>query len=276
MEAAPRLKRRWLPHFPLNATIWGSMNPETLNRPRVGIPWRTSTEEAEYNRPKIADYEEAVRKAGGEAVLIPLCDTVEQRKLIPSLDAFVLPGSPADVEPAEYGQVNRGKSAPRDLPRENTDRAILRHAFAEKKPVLAICYGCQLLNVYLGGTLIQDVRSELGTETPHRKKDLSPEPQDDPVHGAKFLPESRLADLAAGERARINSSHHQAIGKPGKNLRVTAHSTDGVVEGVEWTGDSNWVVGVQWHPERMFGDAFSERLFRDFLAAARGAVVQKR
>jgi putative glutamine amidotransferase len=242
----------------------------------VGIPWRTSEEEAQGNRPKIANYEEAVRKAGGEPVLVSLSDLAEQRRLIPMLDAYVLPGSPADVEPAEYGAENRGLSAPADLAREQADRAILAHAFAEKKPVLAICYGCQLLNVYLGGTLIQDVRWELGTETAHRKKDLYPEPKDDPIHGAKFEPESRLAELAVGERAKINSSHHQAIAKPGKNLRVTARATDGVIEGVEWTGDTNWVVGVQWHPERMFGDAFSERLFRDFVAAAaRGAVVHK-
>ncbi len=261
--------------FPANARIWGSMSPGTSNRPRVGIPWRTSQEEAQGNRPKIANYEEAVRKGGGDPVLIPLSDLAEQRRVIPELDAFVLPGSPADVAPAEYGAVNDGKSAPADLPREQADRAILAHAFAEKKPVLAICYGCQLLNVYLGGTLIQDVRSELGTTTPHRKKDLSPEPKDDPIHGARFEPESRLAEIARSERAMINSSHHQAIEKPGKNLRATAHATDGIIEGVEWTGDANWVVGVQWHPERMFGDAFSERLFRDFVAVARGAVVQK-
>jgi putative glutamine amidotransferase len=251
------------------------MSPETPNRPRVGIPWRTSEEEAQGNRPKIANYEEAVRKAGGEPVLIPLNDGKQQQHLIAKMDGFVLPGSPADVEPAEYGAVNQGMSAPADLPREQADRAILAHAFAERKPVLAICYGCQLLNVYLGGTLVQDVRSELRTAIPHRKKDLLPEPKDDPIHGAKFEPESRLADLAEGERAKINSSHHQAILKPGKSLRVTAHSTDGIIEGVEWTGDANWVVGVQWHPERMFGDGFSERLFRDFVAAARGAVVQK-
>jgi putative glutamine amidotransferase len=241
----------------------------------VGIPWRTSEEEAQNNRPKIANYEEAVRKAGGEPVLVSLKNRAEQDRVIPTLDAFVLPGSPADVEPAEYGATNKGMSAPADMPRELADRAILAHAFAEKKPVLAICYGCQLLNVYLGGTLIQDVRSELGTTAPHRKKDLSPEPTDDPIHGAKFEPVSRLAEIASDEQAKINSSHHQAIAKPGKNLRVTARSTDGVIEGVEWTGDSNWVVGVQWHPERMLGDAFSERLFRDFVAAARGAVVQK-
>lgn len=251
------------------------MTPEKPNRPRVGIPWRTSEEEALANRPKIANYENAVREAGGEPVLIPLGDRAEQARLIPTMDGFVLPGSPADVEPAEYGDVNRGKSAPADVSREEADRAILKHALAEKKPVLAICYGCQLLNVYLGGTLIQDVRSELGTTTPHRKKDVSPEPTDDPIHGVALERGSRLAEIAAADSARINSSHHQAVAKPGKNLRVTAQSPDGIVEGVEWTGDQNWVTGVQWHPERMFGDAFAMRLFHEFVAAARGAVVQK-
>jgi putative glutamine amidotransferase len=256
------------------------MNPrapqvEKIKRPRVGIPWRTSEEEATNNLPKIKNYEDAVRKAGGEAVRLPLRDPAELQRLLPTLDAFVLPGSPADVEPAEYGAVNRGKSEPADMSRERTDRSILSHAFAEKKPVLAICYGCQLLNVYLGGTLMQDLRAETGTATPHRKMDVVPQPPTDPIHGAAFEPHSRLGDIAGGTQARINSSHHQAIEKPGQNLRITAHATDGVIEGVEWTGDSNWVVGVQWHPERMTGDAFSERLFSDFVAAARGAVKQE-
>lgn len=251
------------------------MNADSFSKPRVGIPWRTSEEEAQQNLPKIANYEQAVRKAGGEPVLIPLSNVAERRRLLPTMDAFVLPGSPADVEPTRYGSVNHGMSAPADSAREDADGEILAHAFAEKKPVLAICYGCQSLNVYLGGTLIQDVRSELGTATAHRKKDITPEPANDPIHGATLDPGSVLFDAASGAKADINSSHHQAIAEPGRNLRVTAHSSDGVIEGVEWTRDSNWVVGVQWHPERMFGDAFSERVFRDFVAAARGAAVHK-
>jgi putative glutamine amidotransferase len=252
------------------------MSPATTSgstsvRPRVGIPWRTSQEEAEGNRPKIKNYEDAVRRAGGEAVLLPLSDPQGLDRTLPTLDGFVLPGSPADVEPAEYGAVNRGLSAPADLGRESTDRAVLKHAFAEQKPVLAICYGCQLLNVYLGGTLIQDLRAETDTTVAHRKKDLTPEPKDDPRHRAAFEQGSRLAAIASGTQGEVNSSHHQAIAKPGKSLRVTAHAGDGTVEGVEWTGDGNWVVGVQWHPERMFGDAVAERLFAEFVAAARSA-----
>jgi len=246
-------------------------------RPRVGIPWRTRTDENQAGttgqRGKTEDYLRAVEKAGAEGVILPLQDQEERDRLIPTLDAFVLPGSPADVAPRQYGSENKGLSAPADAAREETDRAILKHAFAERKPVLAICYGCQLLNVYLGGTLIQDLKTETGTATPHQKKDLvpegKPEPKDDPAHAATFESGSRLGALAGTSHAVVNSSHHQAIQEPGRNLRVTSRASDGTIEGVEWIGDSNWVTGVQWHPERMLGDPFSERLFRDFVAAAK-------
>ena len=247
------------------------MTPENANRPKIGIPWRTSEEEATANRPKIQNYEDAVRRAGGEPVLLSLSAQDALAGQLASLDGFVLPGSPADIDPVEYGAVNHGKSEPADAPRERTDRAILDHAFAEKKPVLAICYGCQLLNVYLGGTLIQDVPSETRTPVAHRKKDVKPEPPDDPRHETKFEPGSKLAMLSGAGEAVVNSSHHQSVEQVGKQLKVTGHASDGIVESVEWTGDATWVVGVQWHPERMAGDALAERLFEGFVAAARQA-----
>jgi putative glutamine amidotransferase len=248
----------------------GFMTPESRNRPRIGIPWRTTEEEGEGNRPKIRNYENAVREAGGEPVLLSLGGPEGLLGQLEGLQGFVLPGSPADVDPTEYGAVNRGKSEPADRRRERTDRAILEHAISEKKPVLAICFGCQLLNVYLGGTLIQDVRSETGTQVAHRKKDLPPgEQEDDPVHSVRFDANSKLAQLAGETIARVNSSHHQSIEKPGKQLRVTGAAIDGIVESVEWTGDANWVVGVQWHPERMPGDPLAKKLFANFVEAAR-------
>src|SRR6266851_10467222 len=240
----------------------GSMSPNGPNRPRIGIPWRTSEEGRGSLLPwrgKSRHYAEAVKRAGGEPVELSLTNSERLQALLPTLDGFVLPGSPADVEPREYGRENAGHSEPPDVPREQTDRAILDHAFAEKKPVLAICYGCQLLNVYLGGTLIQDLRAETGTATAHRKKDVGPEAKEDPIHGATLEPGSRLASIEGRTEAVVNSSHHQAIAQPGKNLHVTAHAPDGIVEAVEWTGDSNWVVGVQWHPERMPDDPLAQR-----------------
>ena len=191
-----------------------------------------------------------------------------ERQIV-GLDGFVLPGSPADVEPGEYGSVNQGKSEPADLPRERADRAILGHAFGAQKPVLAICYGCQLLNVYLGGTLLQDLRSETGTQIPHRKKDIVPEATEDPRHEVSFTSGSRLMKMAGARDAEVNSSHHQSIAKPGRWLQITGMASDGIVESVEWTGDANWVIGVQWHPERMAGDLLAEKLFAELVTAAK-------
>ncbi len=245
------------------------MTPTGTNRPRIGVPWRTSNEEAAGNRPKLAAYEEAVQRAGGDPQVLPLSDAAALAGLLGGLDGFVLPGSPADVEPEEYGASNLGKSEPADLPRERTDRAVLEHAFAEKKPVLAICYGCQLLNVYLGGTLIQDLQSETGTKVAHRRKDLIPQPDGDPIHPVRFAAGSLLAKLSGKVDADVNSSHHQSVELPGRGLKITGLAGDGIVESVEWTGDANWIVGVQWHPERMVGDALAERLFSELVTAAR-------
>ena len=248
-----------------------SMMPNGPNRARIGIPWRTSQEEAEGNLPKIRYYMEAVSEAGGEPILLSLAHPETLKGQLAGLDGFLLPGSPADVEPDEYGAVNQGKSAPADLPREQTDRAILSHAIESRKPVLAICYGCQLLNVYLGGTLIQDLRSETGTSVAHRKKDMVPEPPKDPLHEVRFTADSQLARLAGATHAVVNSSHHQSIERPGRSLRVTGQAEDGIVESVEWNGDANWLVGVQWHPERMPEDALARKLFEEFVAAAQAA-----
>lgn len=255
--------------FPPDVTMLDSMTPNGPNRARIGIPWRTWQEEGLKKRSKVQDYENAVRNAGGEPEVLPLSDPVRLADRLAALDGFVLPGSPADVDPEEYGATNTGKSASPNRPREQTDRAILEHAFAKKKPVLAICYGCQLLNVYLGGTLIQDLRSETGTSVPHRK--IVPEAPKDPEHEVRFTADSQLARLAGATHAVVNSSHHQSIERPGRNLQVTGLAEDGIVESVEWTGDANWVVGVQWHPERMPGDALASKLFEEFVAAAQAA-----
>jgi putative glutamine amidotransferase len=246
------------------------------------VPWRTSQEEADNARGKVDNYLNALRLAGGEPVLLSLRDPIQLDRLLPTLSAFVLPGSPNDTAPWLYGATNRGHCADPDPDRERTDWAILDHAFARRKPILGICYGCQLINVYLGGTLIQDAHAEMGTSLAHSKGDIFPPPENDPPHDAIFQPGSRLARLAGAPLAVINSSHHQSIGVPGKNLRVTALAPDGVVEAVEWTGDANWIMGVQWHPERMFANGpsgalepFARRLFEDFVVAARAVAASR-
>lgn len=246
---------------------------DAAHKPRVGIPWRTTEEERAQNRQKLDYYFAAVRKAGAEPQEIRLQQTRKQLELqLEQLDAFVLPGSPADVDPSRYGAPRHLKTKTLDDHRETTDGVILDHALKARKPVLAICYGCQILNVHLKGTLLQDITTERPTSLQHGHTDLPPGiVKGDAVHPATFTPNSRLASLNQGTEARINSSHHQAIGRVGENLSVTAQAPDNTIEGVEWTGDSNRVVGVQWHPERMPDDPLAERLFADFVAAARNA-----
>jgi putative glutamine amidotransferase len=248
----------------------------------VGIPWRTTQEQRAGMRDKLDLYFQAVRKAGGEPLEVSLEQSSEQlARQMEELDAFVLPGSPADVDPSKYGASRHPKTTYLDPNRDATDEAILSHAFRASKPVLAICYGCQILNVHQKGSLIQDipdVRPDRPLAVPHGTTDLAAGAQGgDQHHDAVLSAGSVLVQLAESSIAHINSSHHQAIDQAGEKLRVTAYAPDGTVEAVEWTGDSNWVVGVQWHPERMPDDPFAQRLFQQFVAAARAheAVAHK-
>src|SRR5262249_3672574 len=155
-------------------------------------------------------------------------------KQIERLDGFVLPGSPADVEPSRYGAERRAETKKLDPARDRTDSAILDHAIAEHKPVLAICYGCQILNVHQKGTLVQDIPAERPGKEVHGKTDLAVgAKKGDLEHDAALVTGSRLAALAGAEKVHINSSHHQSIDVAGSKLKVTAQSTDGIVEGVE-------------------------------------------
>lgn len=258
------------------------MNPpqidRALDRPQVGIPWRMTTEQRENKREKLDYYFQAIERAGAVGVEVSLTQSLEQlANQLETLDAFVLPGSPSDVDPALYGARRHEKTKTLDRNRDRTDEAILEHAFRRAKPVLAICYGCQSLNVHLKGTLIQDIPSERPDALPHSGKPtlIAALKRSDLDHDVTLVAGTRLAEINGGIAARINTSHHQAIDRLGENLRLAAQAPDGIVEGVEWTGDGNWVVGVQWHPERMVGDPFAERLFATFVLAAQGALAQK-
>lgn len=244
--------------------------------PRIGVPLRRASEEQAQDREKIELYLKAIEAAGGKPQLISLFLSTEQlRQVCDELDGVVLPGSPADVDPGEYGQRARPETTEPDSYREQTDTSLLDWAFQEFKPVLAICFGIQILNVYRHGTLVQDIRAELRSALKHDWERESGVPE--PHHPVRILPGSRLALLAETTEAVVNSSHHQSIGEPGEGLRVTARSPDGVVEAVELESASHWVVGVQWHPERQqfearqgfdSGSRLSEALFRELVRAA--------
>ena len=242
--------------------------------PRVGVSYRTLDEQLTNKRDRYDMYNDAVRRAGGRPVEVPLnLSSSDLANLTATLDAFVLTGSPADVDPVRYHTARHAKCAAADPRREETDLALLKHAFAEHKPVLAICYGIQILNVFCGGTLIQDIPSEWQTTIVHSWDRAAGAPE--PHHPIRIEPGSRLAQLGGGAaETEVNSSHHQAIREPGRGLRVIARAPDGIIEGVEWTGDADWVTGVQWHPERMTDHALSAALFRELVGIARSAQVR--
>jgi putative glutamine amidotransferase len=237
---------------------------------RIGIPWRTTAEQKQGERKKLDYYFASVRQAGAEPVDVKLDQSIEAlRAQLADLDGFVLPGSPADVDPDRYSSPKHPKTNQIDTNREATDSSILQHALDAEKPVLAICFGCQMLNVYQKGSLIQDLKSERPESLAHGDTDLPPgSKHGDIQHPVEFVSGSLLARLNGGMAGAINSSHHQAIDKPGRELAVTAHAPDGTIEAIEWTGEPNWVVGVQWHPERMPDDALAQKLFSEFVAAA--------
>lgn len=250
------------------------MTLEGTHKPRVGIPYRTRNEELNNERNKYSKYVDAVRRAGGEPIEISLQLSLKDLTAkIRDLDAVVLPGSPADIHPLLYKAQPHPRCSFSDPRREATDFALLEHAFEEHKPVLAICYGIQSLNVILGGTLVQDIPSQLHTEIQHPwtgRDQGAPEP----FHGVRIEPGSRLAQWAGAGEVQVNSSHHQSVEKLGRNLRVVAQAPDGVVEAVEWTDNSCWVTGVQWHPERMReSGTLAQALFGHLVAAARKAAV---
>jgi putative glutamine amidotransferase len=231
-----------------------------------------AAEEAANKRSKIDNYLQAVEKAGGKAVLLSLASSADdlKREAI-ALDGFVLTGSPADVDPTHYGATRHPATDAADAARERADFTLLEHALIAAKPVLAICYGIQSLNVFLGGSLVQDIPSEIGKKIVHSPdEDELPDGADAPdaMHSVTIEP-GHLYELFGTTSAEINSWHHQSVLQTAHGLRVTARAPDGVVEAVEWTDNSNWVVGVQWHPERMPNDSLACALFSQLIANAR-------
>ncbi|HKQ86984.1 MAG TPA: gamma-glutamyl-gamma-aminobutyrate hydrolase family protein [Candidatus Acidoferrales bacterium] len=251
------------------------MTPNVGAKPRIGVPYRTKKEQAIGDQSKIHRYLKAVRMAGGDPVPIPLdLSAGELKKLADTLDGVALSGSPADVDPSLFQALPHASAAAPDRDRESTDFALLEHLFAEGKPVLAICYGIQSLNVFLGGTLVQDIPSEVASNIGHDVQDEHSSPET--FHEIQIEPGSRLANLANSLNGVIvNSSHHQSVLEPGRGLRVTATASDGVIEAVEGTASGHWVTAVQWHPERLVEtDAFALSLFRGLTAAARKVPVR--
>jgi putative glutamine amidotransferase len=211
-------------------------------------------------------YSEAVEAAGGVPVhlsLIPKQPYVDAA--LDALDGVLLPGSASDVDPLRYGREPLRKLGPVHPLRDATDALVLSEIERRAMPLLAICFGLQIWNVSRGGTLIQDIESEMPEAIKHEQG----APRERRSHRVRLLAESKLAELAHGESALVNSHHHQAIETVGDGLRATAWTADGLIEALEENRIDRWALGVQWHPEIEWDkDDFSENLFKSFIEAA--------
>lgn len=241
-----------------------------MARPLIVIPARFSESAsairygAEVTARKLA---EAVYAAGGEPVTIhpdvptDLDEAVRQR--VAFADGVLLPGG-GDVAPHWSGQADHDTQYDVDETQDAFDLALARVALADGIPTLAICRGTQIVNVALGGTLIQDMTEALGADHRHVVQDLS------------LANGSVVAEIVSAPTLEISCYHHQALGLLAEGVETTAYADDGTIEAVELSNPAGWFVGVQWHPEdNAATNAEQAALFGALVEAARVAALSR-
>ena len=245
---------------------------ENSNRPRIGITMRLELETDRFYLSRY--YSEAVEAAGGAPVhisLIPRRDYISA--VMADLDGVLLPGSDSDVDPLRYGAEPHPNLGSVHAVKDETDLLVLEEIERHALPLFAICFGMQVLNVSRGGTLIQDI----GSQVPRAIKHQQGPPRDRPSHAITLATPGLLQSLAENERVLVNSHHHQAVDSIGRDLMATAWSSDGLVEALEDTRPDRFAVAVQWHPEIGWkDDRFSRTLFNRFIEAARETREQRK
>lgn len=214
-------------------------------------------------------YFRAIHKCGALAVLIPVDNLFSEKELIHKLDGLLLTGGP-DVDPMffkEEAYTFNGNISPE---RDKQELALAELAFYAGKPILGICRGAQVLNVAMGGTIFQDIKSQ--TDTKFLLKHDQQAPKWYPTHNISITIGSKVEKYFNNTSARVNSFHHQAIKDVAPGFAATAVSSDGIIEAIEYTGDK-YAVGVQWHPETMWEkDDIHLKVFEDFVVECKKAM----
>ena len=215
---------------------------------------------------KMDDYREALRVAGIAGHELVYEQDAPDAVVARHAGLLLLGGG--DVDPALYGEERHPTTEVVAAPRDEYEIALVKAALARNVPIFAICRGIQLLNVALGGTLVQDLPTERPSDVEHAPKDA----RGKRTHDVMVVPESRLARAIGASGMRANSSHHQAVDRLASPLRATGTAPDGVIEGLETPDDAWWVLGVQWHPEELTetSEAWDRGLFAAFAEAVRG------
>jgi putative glutamine amidotransferase len=217
------------------------------------------------------DYIAALTAAGfrrDEIVVLPPGSSVDG-----DFDGVVIGGG-GDVAPARYGQEPRpDANLEVDAERDRTDFELFERARRGETPTLGICRGLQVINVALGGTLVQDLAAERPGAIAHETDETKRREKTQRDHAVRVEPGTKLSGIAAAAEIPVNSRHHQAIAELAPALAVSAVAPDGVIEAVEGRG-TPWLVAVQWHPENLAaGDPASRRIFEEFARVVRARVV---
>jgi putative glutamine amidotransferase len=218
---------------------------------------------------KLHDYEESVRRAGGEPWVLDRAATAPADAL-QRAGGLLLAGG-GDVHPSHYRETPHPTFAAPEPGRDEYEIEMVRRALEADLPVLAICRGIQLLNVARGGTLVQDIPSQVAAALDHAFA-VPPHQPSTAAHEIWIETDSRLAAilrerLTGASACDVNSRHHQAVGSPGEGLAVTATAPDGVIEAIEDPAHS-FCIGVQWHPENFYRTGEFRPLFEAFIEAA--------
>jgi putative glutamine amidotransferase len=215
---------------------------------------------------KLDDYVASVERSGARVRVLEVSES--PRTVLGVIDGVLLTGG-GDVDPAFYGEARHESIQDAEPGRDEFELDLARRAMEGDVPVLAICRGAQVLNVAAGGTLVQDIPTAVTTELSHRIT----EPKNCVAHDIQVARDSRLHSalgdaVSASCACRVNSRHHQSVGKLGHNIKASATAFDGVIEGIE-APDATFCVGVQWHPENFWRTGEFKPLFDAFVAAAR-------
>lgn len=228
--------------------------------PLIGITTYPRNDDGSFTLPAL--YVEAVRRAGGLAMLVPPGEP-RLDLLLDRLDGLLLTGG-GDIDPALHGGRQHESIYNVNAERDASEIALVRAWLPHRKPLLGVCRGCQVINVALGGTLIEHVPDAVGEDVLHRLPARRPG-----THDIRVAADSALASVIGATSFPAASWHHQAIRQPATSLRPVAWAPDGVIEGVEMP-DHPWILAVQWHPElTAANDPLQQRLFEWLIEMAR-------
>lgn len=220
-----------------------------------------------------ARYLQAIQETGGVPLVFPLVRGKGLHEhLLQCVDGILVTGSGWDLDPELYGERQRFKFRRMSEERAQLELGLTKLAFDRQIPTLGICGGMQSMNVALGGTLIQDISSQIETSLQHSP----PKSATKMAHAIHILPKSLLHRIAKGRSIQVNSSHHQSVKTIPSFLQVTGTSSDGVIEAFEASSHPFWL-GVQWHPEWLYRKhPVHKRLFSAFVQAAKNYSSRKK